>query len=95
MRIPNNVAVSRSWKHRVNKKIKNVQSLHYLCCSHDCSCGSNIESFSPKMHQRIADFVLCLADIFIHVLKRSQKQGRKNKNQSSVWWNRLNLSTSV
>lgn len=80
MRIPNNkVAVSRSWKHQVNKKTKNVQSLHYLCCRHDCSCGSNIESFSPKMHQRVADFVLRLADIFIHVLKPVQNGGLATK----------------
>lgn len=54
-------------------KTKNVQSLHYLCCNHDCGCGSNIESLSPIMHQCVTDFLLCLADIFIHVLKQLQK----------------------
>lgn len=46
------------------------------------------------MHQCVTDFVLCLANIFIHVLKQLQK-GVKNKNRSSVWWNWLNLSASV
>lgn len=93
MRTANKGAGSLSWKPQANRN-KNVPSLHYLCGSHDCSCGSNIESFSPKMHQRVADFVLCLADIFIHVLKQLQK-GVKNKNRPSVWCNCLNPSASV
>lgn len=75
-------------------KNKNVQSLHYLCCSHESSCGSNIESFSPIMHQCVADFVLCLANIFIHVLQQLKK-GVKNKNRSWVWRNWLNVSAIV
>lgn len=47
----------------------NAQSLHYLCCSHDCSCGCNVQSFSPKMHQGVIAFVLCLADVVINVLR--------------------------
>lgn len=51
---------------------QNVQSLQYLCCSQDCSCGCNIQPFSPKMHQGVIAFVLGLADVVINVLKRGQ-----------------------
>lgn len=55
-----------------------VQSLQYLCCSHDCSCGCNIQPFSPKMHQRVIAFVLSLADVFINIL------GQKKQNMNVV-----------
>lgn len=51
----------------------NVQSLHYLCCSHDSSCGCNIQPLSPKVDQCVIAFVLGLADIVINVLKQGQK----------------------
>lgn len=39
-----------------------------LCCSHDCSCGRNVQPFSPKMHQGVIAFVLRLADVVINIL---------------------------
>lgn len=63
----------------------NVQSLHYLCCSHDCSCGCNVQSFSPKMHQCVIAFVLCLADILINVLNKEQKKKESHEHDVSHW----------
>lgn len=53
---------------------RNVQSLHYLCCSHDCSSGCNIQPFSPKMHQCVIAFVLRLANIVVNFLKQLRKK---------------------
>ena len=54
----------------------NAHSLHYLCCSHDCSCGCNIQPLSAKMHQCVIAFVLRLADVVINVLKQVQKTNK-------------------
>lgn len=57
---------------------RNVQSLHYLCCSHDCSSGCNIQPFSPKMHQCVIAFVLRLANIVVNFLKQLRKKPHKH-----------------
>lgn len=47
---------------------------HYLCSSHDCCSGCNIQPFSPKMQQCVIAFVLCMTDVVINVLKKGQRQ---------------------